>query len=83
VQKIRHLVTDLLADEGLHGGSIDEAQVYEKFAQSPALEFGALDLQGLGQGFGGEDTGGHQAHTQERSPTRYGHRVDLAIAKPD
>ncbi len=83
VQEVGDLVAQLLGDEGLDHAAVDEAEVHEQLAESPALQLGALHLQRLGQGLGREGAGGHQADAEQGATTGDGHGVDLAVAEPD
>ncbi len=82
VQQVGHLVADLLGDEGLDHGAVDELEMDEELAETPALELGALHLERLGQGFGSERAGGHEPDAEEGSATGDGHGVDQSVPEP-
>ena len=50
--QVAHRVADLLDDEGLDDRLLDEAEVDQQLAQSPALQLVALSLKGLGESLG-------------------------------
>ncbi len=82
-EEVAEHVDELLGDEGLDELAVDVAQVDEKLAQPPALQLGALDLQRLGEGFGGKGSGRHQSGAQQGPTTRHEDRVDEAFLEVD
>ncbi len=61
----------------------DEAEVHEQFAQAPALKFGALRLERLGQVFGDEGVARDQPSAELRALARYRNRVDQPSLEVD
>ncbi|MDA8434579.1 MAG: hypothetical protein M0Z98_01180 [Actinomycetales bacterium] len=82
VQQVGDLVADLLGHERLDDGPVDELEVHEELAEAPALQLGALDLEGLGQGLGRERTGRHEPDAEQGSASGDGDGVDQPVAEP-
>ncbi len=77
------MASELLDDERLDDRALDVAQVDEQLAQPPALQLGALDLERLGEGLGGQVAGGDQPDAEQRPAAGDGDGVDLAVPEED
>jgi len=73
----------VLDDELLDDRELDVAQVHEQLAQAPALQLGALDLQCLGQGLGGQGSARHQPDTEHDPAAGHHDGIDCAVAEED
>ena len=82
VEQVGDLVANLLKYERLHDQAVDKSQVDEQLAESPALQLGALDLQCLGQRFGGDSAGGHQSDAEQWTAAGHGDGVHKPVAEP-
>jgi hypothetical protein len=68
--QVPHGVVDLLLDERLDHRLFDVPEVHEKLAETPALEFAALCLQRVGEGFWGECPRGDEFRAELGSRAR-------------
>ncbi len=74
--QVGEAVADLFLDERLHHVLLDESEVNEEFAEPPALQFGSLGFEGLGEVFGDERVAGDQSGTELWTLPWHGDRVD-------
>ena len=82
-QQVRHGLTDLLVHEGLDDRLIDVAEVHEQLTEAPALELGALRLEGVAEGLRGEGSGGDEPGAELWSTTRDDNGVHPTAAQED
>jgi hypothetical protein len=73
----------VLDDELLDHGEVHVSQVHQQLPQPPALQLGALDLQGLSQRLRRESPTRHQAYAEHGPPAGNEHGVDLAVPQED
>jgi hypothetical protein len=81
--EIGHGVAQLLGDERLDHGLLDEAEVDEQLPEPPSLQLRPLGFEGLGERLGRELSGGDEPGTERGSPPRDGHRVHEAGLEVD
>ncbi len=76
--ELAHGVADLLGDERLDNGLVDEAHVDEQLAESPALQVVSLRVEGLGQRLGCQRVGRDEPRAERRPLAGHLNGVDEA-----